>query len=357
MYLCVMVIKIETQDKEKLREIQRSTHDKGIFSKVSCILGIGNGLSPSEVADMLGLNITTVYRYINSYELQGVEFVKANYFGFYGNLSEDNKKEVIAELTTKLYTKAKDVKKWIDESLNITMTEDGIVKLLNRIGFTYKSTKQIPSKADPEKQISFIENNFKPLIYKAIESNGKIKVYFTDAVHPTHNTRSTKGWIQKGKDFPLLTCSGRDRVNINGALNALDPTEIHVLECETINATSTEMLYNKLMEVNPDAEKIYIIADNARYYKNKILRQYLENQKVEQVFLPPYSPNLNIIERLWKFVRKVVINANYFSSLQEFKEKLMDFFEKTQEYKDELIRLLTLNFPIFNGKSICINTA
>ena len=131
-------------------------------------------------------------------------------------------------------------------------------------------------------------------------------------------------------------------------------TDIQVLECESVNAQTTKDLYLKILESNQGIDKIYTIADNARYYKNKELKEWLKDTKIEQVFLPPYSPNLNIIERLWKFLKKKVINSTFFRTKHEFREAVHTFFENVGQYKNELASLLTLNFPILNSQSILL---
>jgi DDE superfamily endonuclease len=165
-------------------------------------------------------------------------------------------------------------------------------------------TKQIPCETDVEKQLVFMETLAQ--ILPQTTENQAI-VYFADGVHPTHNTRSTHAWIEKGTERQQSTVSGRDRVNrsgdrINAVLNAKVPTEVIALECDTINAKTTRQLYEKVLAHNPLAKTFYIISDNARYYRNKELIEWLETTKIKPVFLPPYSPNLNIIERLWRFL-------------------------------------------------------
>jgi transposase len=194
----------------------------------------------------------------------------------------------------------------------------------------------------------------------------KSVVYYADGVHPTHNSRSTYAWIlvlstkyevEKGAELEQPTVSGRDRVNINGLVNAKD---VIALDCERINAQATKELYQLALEKHPEAEKIYIISDNARYYKNKELTQWINGTRIIQIFLPPYSPNLNLIERLWRFLRKKVINTEFYRTKELFRKAINDFFKNTcaeqrrsiAKYRSELETLLTLNFRLTNSKSI-----
>lgn len=147
-------------------------------------------------------------------------------------------------------------------------TPQGAVDLLNRIGFSYKQTKQVPCEVDVHAQESFM-NVLSGILAQTTQS--KVVVYYGDGVHPTHNTRSTHAWIEKGTEREQPTVSRQDRINISAVLNAKDPVDVIALNYESVNAASIRQLYEKVLEKNPDADIIYIITDNARYYRNKSL--------------------------------------------------------------------------------------
>ena len=96
----------------------------------------------------------------------------------------------------------------------------------------------------------------------------------------------------------------------------------------------------------PEAETIYIIVDNARYYRSRLLNEYIEGTKIKLIFLPPYSPNLNLIERYWKFFKKTVMNNHYYETFEEFKQACKRFSRTRKKYLPELQSLLTENFHI-----------
>jgi transposase len=157
---------------------------------------------------------------------------------------------------------------------------------------------------------------------------------------------STHAWIEKGTEREQLSVSGRDRVNINAALNALDGTDVLAIECSSVNSQSTRELYERILASNPSAKSIYIISDNARYYRNKELSDWVQTTRITPIFLPAYSPNLNVIERLWKFMRKKIINTNFYRKKEDFRQAVLSFFDNIADYKDELTSLLTLNFHV-----------
>lgn len=109
-------------------------------------------------------------------------------------------------------------------------------------------------------------------------------VYYADGVHPTHNSRSTYAWIEKRCELEQPTVSGRDRGNINGLLNPYQVTDVIALDQERINVQSTKELYQAALEKYPEAECIYIISDNARYYRNKELTEWVSGAKIKQIF-------------------------------------------------------------------------
>ena len=340
---------LTSTERESLKRYQRNVSERAAYVKVTTILLLDKGLEPIEIADYLGIDSSTVYRYSNSYKQDGLnKYLTTDYKGYWGLLSSHQIAELRKELNTNLYIDSKAIVLWIKTRWDIDYTPQGVVDLLNRIGFTYKQTKQVPCETDAEKQLAFMETLAKILPQN---TDNEVIVYFADGVHPTHNTRSTHAWIEKGTEREQPTVSGRDRVNINAVLNATVPTDVISLESKTINAQTTRELYQKVLEANPLATTIYIISDNARYYRNKELMEWLETTKIKPVFLPPYSPNLNLIERLWKFLRKKVVNTCFYRKKEDFKNAILNFFKNIHLYQEELESLLTLNFRLSNSQS------
>lgn len=309
---------------------------------------LAKGYSAEAVSDCLGIDVSTVYRYWNFYKTSGLDgYLENKHKGYWGLLSSQELSLLRSELNHTLYTDAKSVARWIKDNFGVNYTPEGTVYLLNRIGFSYKKTKEVPCECSGEKQQAFMEE----LSVVLKDSDEGTVVYYADGVHPTHNSRSTYAWIEKGKDLEQPTVSGRDRVNINGLINAKDVTDVIYVDSQSINAQFTKELYQKALERHSGAKKIYIISDNARYYRNKELTEWVQTTAIKQIFLPPYSPNLNLIERLWKFLRKKVINTHFYRTKELFRKAIHDFFGNIRQYKAELESLLTLNFRLINSQS------
>jgi transposase len=344
-----MIVTLTTAEREQLRKFQRNFGDKLRYVRVTVILLLDMGKSVVEIGDYLGIDENTVYNYRKAFKEDGLDtYLETDYKGRWGNLSCVELSQLRSELNGVLYTDTKQVINYIKEKFGVEYSGSGVTDLLHRIGYCYKKTTQVPCEAKGDLQIAFLEEQLPKILDEA--KKGEAVVYYSDGVHPTHNTRSTYVWTEKGVKREQPSVSGRDRVNINGAINALDVTDIEVVETESVNAQSTMQLYLQLMEKHPTEQVIYVIQDNARYYKNAELQAWLlVNTRIKQIFLPPYSPNLNLIERLWKLMRKKVINTGFFRTKKEFRDAIIHFFQNMTDYKAELVTLLTLNFSVINS--------
>ena len=124
-----------------------------------------------------------------------------------------------------------------------------------------------------------------------------------------------------------------------------------VQEVETINADAMISLLTALEEKHPDAKTIYVISDNAKYNHANKVKAYAGGSRIQIHFLPPCAPNLNMIERVWKFFHKKITYNPYYATYSQFKTTSLDFFENILQCKEELDTLLTENFHII-GKQI-----
>jgi len=141
--------------------------------------------------------------------------------------------------------------------------------------------------------------------------------------------------------------SGRKRFNVLAALNAVTHELITVTNDTYINANSVcELLCSiAILDINGP---ITLVLDNARYQKCKIVFELAEFLDIELLYLPPYSPNLNLIERLWKFVKKECLYSKYYSEFGNLKNAIINCLNQTDStHKQELDSLLTLRFQRF----------
>lgn len=326
-----------------LRQMQRRERDKRRYIKITTLLMLDIGFSTEQTSTALGIDPSTVTRLVERYKQSDSleHYLQDSYKPYKGQLTQSQLIAMEKELTESLYQSTAEVAAYIQEQFAVEYSLSGVVALLKRLGFVYKKTRLVPAKADRSSQEEFLATLSTVL---ARQKKGD-SVYFCDAVHPQHNTRSSYGWIKSGETFEIRSNSGRHRVNIHGAINAHDVTRVVVREDDRINADSVINLFKSLQQ-RQRTGTIYVICDNARYYRSRVVKEWLATSRIVQIFLPSYSPNLNLIERLWKFMHKKVIDAYYYPTKEEFREAILTFFAQIKEHKSELQSLMTLNFQI-----------
>jgi transposase len=339
-------LKLSPEEITELRFAHRACKEKRTADRVKAVYLLGTGWPAEEVVEVLMLDEETLRDYVKRYQRGGTdELLSEHYKGSACKLSVVHLNELDLHLKEKTYLTVESIVAYVETFYKIKYSVNGMTDLLHRLNFTYKKSKLMPAKADREKQINFLEE------LEGIREmkGGNDPLLYMDGVHPQHNTMLAYGWIKKGEDNLIKSNTGRQRVNINGALDS-ETHNVIVREDESINAVSTIELLKQVEVSYPLASVIYIICDNAKYYRSKLVRAFLINSKIELIFLPPYSPNLNLIERLWKFMKKKILYNQYYEKFDEFKKVTLRFFENIESYKTELRTLLTNNFQLLDAK-------
>lgn len=331
------------QQRNEYQYLHRKSKEKHIADRIKCILCLDNGYSYSELSSILMIDETTLWRWHEQYQQGGMEkLLQDDYKGSESYLSCVQQKELTTYLEENICLSAKEVCHYVEQHYGLKYTGKGMTNLLHRLGFVYKKPKHFPSKANRKAQEEFIQE------YETLKAgkNKEDKIYFMDGCHPMHNSQLGYGWIKKGKEKFVKANTGRERVNINGAYN-IEDHKVIVREDKSINAQSTLSLIQQIIVLQTTGI-IYLIADNAKYYRCKIVREFLEkNPRVKIMFLPPYSPNLNLIERLWRMVKRKVAYNRYYEKFSVFREKIMETFNNIENYQQELENLMTEKFQLF----------
>lgn len=343
---------ITAEEKVQLRALARTTKDAKTAIKIRVILALDAGHSARHVAELFLIDEDTVTALKQKYQ-------KRRYFsdwlalacrGYGGKLTRDQQLELDQHIQFETITDSREIVDYVKDHYGITYTVNGVTKLLHRLGFVYKQTTLIPGKLNEEAQAQF-KREYEELRDNLPEDE---VILFGDGVHPSHNVHATKAWIKKGQEKQIPTNTGRKRLNINGVLE-LSSMRTVTYFAETLNAQTTIELFDKIQAAYPDKRKIHLIVDNARYYKNEALAAYLAKRKcrIKIIWLPPYSPNLNFIERLWHFLKKYVIGINRRDSFKEFETDIHGFFDHIGDYEARLkqfigddMHLIKLNAPL-----------
>jgi transposase len=175
-------------------------------------------------------------------------------------------------------------------------------------------------------------------------------VLFVDAAHFVLSTFLGCLW-SKTRLF-VKAASGRQRYNVLGAFNAVTHELISVTNDTYVTATTVgELLYK--IAASGITTPITLVLDNARYQHCRLVQDLAESLKIELLFLPSYSPNLNLIERLWKFTKKQVLNSRYQGSFADFRQRIDHCLgELATTHRSSMQSLMTLKFQTFEEVSM-----
>lgn len=209
---------------------------------------------------------------------------------------------------------------------------------LHKNHFCHKKPHGVPAKADVSRQDEFMR------AYQALKQDLKPSevICFADCSHPQHQTKLAYGWIKKGIRKPEKMTSCQKRVNLIGAIN-LDNYAIQCQRVDWVNAESIKLFLTQVSEAYSQ-KTVHLIWDNAGYHRSKEIQAFVAKTNIKLHYLPPYSPNLNPIERLWKVMHKQVTYNRYYEKFKDFCNAIMGFFEDIEQYSKIIRSRITDNF-------------
>jgi transposase len=339
--------KLTTGQIVSLKAFHKLQRDRKKADRVKAIVLLGKGWTVAQTADVLLVDETTIRTWLEKYVKGGEnELITLCYTGKQSLLTDAQQKELAKHLEDNTYIDSKAIAEHIKKTYKIKYSQSGLKDLLHRMDFVYKKPKHVPGKLDPEKQAEFV-NEYEKLRENKGEND---PIYFCDACHPQHNSIPAYGWIKKGTDKELKSNGGRKRVNINGAVD-IETLDIVTDFAKSVNGESSLRLFRKLEAKHPDAKEIHVILDNASYYKSIWLKEQLGETKIRFHYLPGYSPNLNLIERLWKFFKKKILYNKYYKKFDTFLDACKGFFRCRKKWREELRTLLAENFHLYQNEA------
>lgn len=197
-------------------------------------------------------------------------------------------------------------------------------------------------------QALFHDAELKPRLDAAVA--GTRHLFFVDAAHFVFGTYLCRLW--SFTRIFVRAASGRQRFNVLGAWNAVSRQLVAVTNTTVVNTQTMCELLHKIAELKLQGP-ITLVLDNARYQRNAAVQALAEQLGIELLFLPSYSPNLNLIERLWRFMKRRAISGRYHPTFQDFRAAIEETIAGLpNKYADQLASLMTLKFQQFEDVSL-----
>jgi transposase len=188
-------------------------------------------------------------------------------------------------------------------------------------------------------------------LYECACSNHQQILLYLDPMHQIHNNENDYAWQPTGTagTKKVLANTGRKRLNIIGAINPVTFEPTVMLTEENCSAEVIEAFLTEVKKQYCEATCICIILDNARYQRSYLVQQQAKELNIDLVYLPPYSPNLNLIERLWRYFKKKVIKNKYYPDYTSFEKAVETFFQTFDSTMADIRSLLNFKFGIIKA--------
>ena len=319
---------LSEEDRHKLIALARDGSAAcRVTRRANALVLLDDGWSCRDVAKAFLLDDDTIRGWGKLFEQRGIEGLTSfDMGGSTGFLSAAQEDDLKAWVGASLPRTTRQVGAWIEQHFGLVYeSRSGLIALLHRLGLDYHKPNVIPRKLDEEKQKAFIAS-YEKLLNSLADNEA---VLFADAVHPTHAARPVGCWAPKQDKLAIEQTSGRQRINIHGALD-LATGQTRMIEVATVDAASTIRLLEAIEALYPMLALIHVFLDNARYHHAKLVQDWLSRPdcRIRLHFVPAYCPHLNPIERLWGVMHKHVTHNKCYATFTQFADAMLSFLRE-----------------------------
>ena len=344
--MLMILIYIPIEDLQHLQILKNHPHPL-VRRKAIVMLLKNQNIPHGKIAEAMGITTATLRNYLKGYLEYGIEFITAI------NAHRPQSKLISFEQVIKDYLRDSppaSISQACSEIYKLTgvkLKNTQMRQHLNEFGGGYRKVCGIPAKADVIQQKKFKEEKLAPRLEEALA--GRRTLFFVDSAHFVLG--AFLGYLWSLTRIFVRTPSGRQRFNVLGALNAVTKEVLAVTNDTYITSIQVCELLQRIAKntIGP----ITIVLDNAKYQRCHLVMNLAIELGIDLLFLPPYSPNLNLIERLWKFIKKNCLNSMYYSNFNSFRQAICTLMHTMNEtHKEELNSLLTLKFQMFEEENI-----
>lgn len=318
-----------------------------IRQRAHVLLLRSENLLNDQISNITGLSEPTIIDYVHQYLEKGESWVTTLNFRKPVSQLQSFDAEILAYFEKNPVSTIAQACQEVSRLTGVTVKNTQMRAYLKKLGIKWRKVGGIPAKVDLDAQQKFHDEKLQPRLEEA--KTGRRSVYFMDAAHFVMG--AFLGFLWCVTRVFVRTPSGRQRFNVLGALNAITKKLEMVTNDSYITSIQVCELLKKLAE--NATLPITIVLDNARYQKCALVMELAQNLGIELLWLPSYSPNLNLIERLWKLTKKECLNSKYYNNFALFSGAISTFLTTMcSTHQKQLDSLLTLKFQLFTEEQV-----
>jgi transposase len=339
----MLKLEFSTEAIEALR-YERFHHPHPLVQlKMEVLLLRSQGVSNQQIQQICDISQATLYRYLHEYQEGGVARLKELHFNRQESALVEQQTSLEEHFRAQPPATVAAAAAEIEALTGIKRGPTQTRRFLKKMGMKPRKLGQIPAKADPEVQEQFKVEQLEPRLAEA--QAGQRVVFFMDAAHFVYAPFLALVWCFER--LFVKAPSGRQRLNVLAALNATTKEIFTVQNLTYVTAATVCELLHLLAGAHP-TQPLTVVLDNARYQKCALVQELARSLGIELLYLPAYSPNLNLIERYWKWVKKQCLYGKYYPTSADFQGAIQQCIAQAQsEHQAELESLLTLKFQTF----------
>ena len=334
---------------EQYRDTQADARLKQRFISLRMLAEKG---SPEQIKRVLGVPQSTLKRWTESYYTQGLDALNSfQYKPKECSLSKEQQKELKQWVKENLPGNRETIVAYILKTYGVPYDESSVGKLLKQLGIKKLKPKLQAGKPPPiERQVRFFLDYHQFRQFAQLDPD--FVQLFVDGAHLHHQLIPTLCWGDPQDPPVLQTNTGRQRLNILGAYNAETCDFIHLTEEANWDSSQVIRFLEKLLHRYHHCHSILLHLDNAPYFHSQKVRQWLESHpQIILCPLPPYAPNLNLIERLWRFIKGHLVRNRYYEKYKTFRAQAFRLLNHVSDFESEIKQLINHKFELVIGKS------
>ena len=346
---------LTAEQRQEMERRRKGTLDRRIYQRLTAVLAVAAGKSREGVAELLGVSLSQLGEWLRVFRNEGVEpLCTHHYRGDPGKLTPHQVARLKTEVSKGCFRNSDQIRHWLRETFGIAYSSSGVKDLLRRIGVSYHQVTGFLWKADPDEQKAFVKKYRRQKADADRREAGHTRRYFVDACHPVWGLNLVFScWLLVGQRLLVGMGGGRKRLNILGAYCPDDQEYLDLrLTRDNINGEQFVNLLRLLRERHPEAKRFILYLDNAAYYGKPVVQDWLRRHpefRLEPV--PPYSPNVNLIERLWRFMKEKAL-GRWHQTFEAMQQAVSEVLDHLAEYREGLATLMVDEFHIIEGREI-----